>query len=123
MSSASPQRIGWASVTPALLWTLVFFVLPFLAMAVMSLAQKGGGWSLAAYAQFFSNESYWRALLNSVEVTLIVTARSQVPSPRAAPLNVNASVTTPSAGRGAGPIRSGVTWWPSPWRVKVRLTQ
>jgi hypothetical protein len=31
VSGASPQRIGWASVTPALLWTLVFFVVPFVA--------------------------------------------------------------------------------------------
>lgn len=74
--SLSSQRIGWASVTPALLWTLVFFVVPFIAMAVMSLSQKDGGWSLAAYTQFFTNPSYWRALLNSLEVTLIVTAIS-----------------------------------------------
>jgi spermidine/putrescine transport system permease protein len=73
VSQASAQRIGWASVTPALLWTLVFFVVPFIAMGVMSLSQKGGGWSLAAYGQFFTNESYWRALVNSLEVTLIVT--------------------------------------------------
>ena len=76
MSQASSARIGWASVTPALLWTLVFFVVPFVAMAVMSLTQKGGGFSLAAYQQFFENPSYWRALVNSLEVTLIVTALS-----------------------------------------------
>ena len=78
MSSASTSRIGWASVTPALLWTLVFFVVPFVAMAVMSLTQKDGGFSLAAYQQFFDNPSYWRALVNSLEVTLIVTALSVV---------------------------------------------
>ena len=76
MSTASSQRIGWASVTPALLWTLVFFVVPFIAMGLMSLTDKDGGWSLSAYAQFFTNESYWRALLNSLEVTLIVTVLS-----------------------------------------------
>ena len=76
MSQASSQRIGWASVTPALLWTLVFFVVPFIAMGVMSLSQKDSGWSLAAYTQFFANESYWRALVNSLEVTLIVTVIS-----------------------------------------------
>jgi len=73
VSRASTQRIGWASVTPALLWTLVFFIVPFIAIGVMSLSQKGGGWSLAAYSQFFTNQSYWRALVNSLEVTLIVT--------------------------------------------------
>ena len=36
MSPASTSRIGWASVTPALLWTLVFFVVPFIAMGVMA---------------------------------------------------------------------------------------
>jgi spermidine/putrescine transport system permease protein len=76
VSAASSSRIGWASVTPALLWTLVFFAVPFIAMAVMSLSQTDGGWSLGAYAQFFANESYWRALTNSLEVTLIVTALS-----------------------------------------------
>jgi spermidine/putrescine transport system permease protein len=78
VSQASSSRIGWASVTPALLWTLVFFVVPFVAMAVMSLTQKGGGFSLAAYQQFFENPSYWRALVNSLEVTLIVTALSVI---------------------------------------------
>ena len=78
MSQASTSRIGWASVTPALLWTLVFFVVPFVAMAVMSLTQKDGGFSLAAYAQFVQNPSYWRALVNSLEVTLIVTALSVI---------------------------------------------
>ena len=61
-----------------MLWTLVFFVVPFVAMAVMSLTQKEGGFSLAAYAQFFQNPSYWRALVNSLEVTLIVTALSVI---------------------------------------------
>ena len=73
-ASLEHRRIGWASVTPALLWTLVFFVVPFVAMAVLSLTRKGdGGLSLANYAQFFTNPSYWRALINSLEVTLIVT--------------------------------------------------
>ena len=77
MSRGSGQRIGWASVAPALLWTLVFFVVPFVAMAVMSLHPKSGaGASLAAYAQFFASPSYWRALVNSLEVTLIVTVVS-----------------------------------------------
>ena len=77
MSAFSATRIGWASVTPALLWTLVFFVVPFVAMGVMSLQPKGAaGTSLANYTQFFSNPSYWRALTNSLEVTLLVTLLS-----------------------------------------------
>lgn len=75
--SASVNRIGWASVSPALLWTLVFFAAPLAAMALVSLSPKGAdGWSLAAYGQFFTNPSYWRALTNSLEVTLAVTALS-----------------------------------------------
>jgi spermidine/putrescine transport system permease protein len=74
VSSVSTHRIGWASVSPALLWTLVFFVVPFIAMAVTSLQPKGAeGFSFASYTQFFTNPSYWRALTNSLEVTLIVT--------------------------------------------------
>jgi len=77
VSATSSSRIGWASVTPALLWTLVFFVVPFIAMGVMSLYPKGAdGASLSNYTQFFTNPSYWRALTNSLEVTLIVTALS-----------------------------------------------
>ena len=77
MSVITQNRAGWASVTPALAWTLVFFCVPFLAMAVASLYPKGAeGASLANYTQFFTNPSYWRALTNSLEVTLIVTAVS-----------------------------------------------
>jgi spermidine/putrescine transport system permease protein len=77
VSASSHTRTGLASVTPALLWTLVFFAVPFLAMAVASLYPKGGdGFSLANYVQFFTNPSYWRALTNSLEVTLLVTVIS-----------------------------------------------
>jgi spermidine/putrescine transport system permease protein len=79
VSASTQTRIGWASVTPALLWTLVFFVVPFIAMAVASVYPKGAdGLSLANYTQFFANPSYWRALTNSLEVTLIVTLVSVV---------------------------------------------
>jgi spermidine/putrescine transport system permease protein len=77
VSATSATRIGWISVTPALLWTLVFFVMPFIAMGAMSLYPKGAaGMSLANYTQFFTNPSYWRALTNSLEVTLVVTLLS-----------------------------------------------
>ncbi len=77
MNAASRNRVGWASVTPAVACTLAFFVVPFVAMAVASLYPKGGGgFSLANYAQFFLNPSYWRAMTNSLEVTAIVTVIS-----------------------------------------------
>jgi spermidine/putrescine transport system permease protein len=74
VTPGTSNRIGWASVTPALLWTLAFFVLPFLAMAIVSFYPKGGtGFSLSNYGQFFTNPSYWRAMTNSIEVTVLVT--------------------------------------------------
>ncbi len=77
MSAARYSRVGWASVTPALLWTLVFFAVPFAAMGVASLFPEGeAGLSLANYTQFFTNPSYWRSLTNSLEVTAIVTVIS-----------------------------------------------
>ena len=77
MSASANSRTGWASVTPAVLWTLVFFCVPFLAMAVASLYPKGGdGFSFSNYTQFFANPSYWRALTNSLEVTAMVTVIS-----------------------------------------------
>ena len=68
--------LPWALVSPALLWTLVFFVLPFIAMALVSLTAMEGGFTFGNYAQFFTNPSYRQALANSLEVTLIVTAVS-----------------------------------------------
>ena len=71
----APQtRVAWASVSPALGWTLVFFVLPFVFMVSFSFfPQDGSGFSLAAYAQFFNSPSYYYALFNSLEVTGLVT--------------------------------------------------
>ncbi len=61
-------------VTPAILWTLLFFVAPFIAMALLSLNfQAEGGMTLSNYSQFFTNPSYYRAMLNSLEVTGLVT--------------------------------------------------
>jgi spermidine/putrescine transport system permease protein len=68
------NRTAWASVSPALGWTLVFFIMPFLAMAVISFYPRdGSGFSFAAYSQFFLSPSYYFALINSLEVTGLVT--------------------------------------------------
>jgi spermidine/putrescine transport system permease protein len=75
----NPRNPGWASVAPALAWTLAFFVLPFLAMIAFSVYPKdGSGFSLGAYAQFFTNASYFQGLVNSLQVTGIVTVVSIV---------------------------------------------
>jgi len=71
------RALPWALVTPALAWTCAFFVLPFIAMGVSSLtAHEGGGFTTANYSQFFTDPSYWRAMVNSLEVTAIVTVIS-----------------------------------------------
>ena len=73
-ASACPDLAGralpWALVTPALCWTLLFFVLPFAAMAIVSLTDHSTGAATAGnYAQFFTNPSYLQAMVNSLEVT------------------------------------------------------
>ena len=79
MTAAPSDRAGWISVAPALLWTLVFFAVPFAVMAVVSLYPKGAaGFGFDNYAQFFTTPSYYRALTNSLEVTALVTAISIV---------------------------------------------
>lgn len=71
------RALPWALVAPALLWTIAFFVLPFLAMGLLSLTpQDGEGFTLANYTQFFTNPSYYRAMINSLEVTAMVTVIS-----------------------------------------------
>ncbi len=79
MSFSQNRAVAWTSVSPALLWTLVFFAVPFVAMAVASLFPQGGeGLGLANYSQFFTTRSYWLALVNSLQVTLGVTLISVV---------------------------------------------
>jgi spermidine/putrescine transport system permease protein len=73
------NRTGWITAAPALLWTLVFFVVPFAVMAVVSLHPKEGpGFGIGGYLQFFGNASYYRAMINSLEVTALVTVISVV---------------------------------------------
>lgn len=74
--AGTSNRAGWAAVSPALLWTVLFFAVPFIAMGLMSLWTADAGWSLANYRQFFTNPSYWRAMTNSLEVTALVTVVS-----------------------------------------------
>jgi len=75
-ANASGGAVPWVAVGPALLWTLAFFAAPFIAMALVSVTVKGGGFSLANYQQFFTDPSYYRALFNSLEVTALVTVIS-----------------------------------------------
>jgi spermidine/putrescine transport system permease protein len=65
-------------ILPAIIWTALFFLAPFAAMGVMSswhLTPTGLDHTptLDNYAQFFANPAYWQAMVNSLEVTVLVT--------------------------------------------------
>jgi spermidine/putrescine transport system permease protein len=73
----------WRFVLPALLWTVAFFLVPLVCMVVMSLWQRTGGeivasWDLQNYINFFSKPHLVKALINSLEISLIVTVISIV---------------------------------------------
>ena len=74
---------GWGFVTPALIWTIAFFVLPFLVMAAMSFANLEGrsliwGFHLDNYTELATRTYLKRAVLVSLEITLTVTVVSIV---------------------------------------------
>ncbi len=74
------SKINWHMVLlvgPAVLFTALFFLVPLIAMAVASFT-GGGGLSLDNYRHFLTQPSYIRALVNSLEVTLVVTGISVV---------------------------------------------
>jgi spermidine/putrescine transport system permease protein len=67
----------WIFIAPALLWTAAFFLLPFIAMATVSLWTLSSSGidrrpSLGNYSEFFRNPSYFQAMTNSLEVTAVV---------------------------------------------------
>ena len=74
---------GWGFIGPGLLWTIAFFAVPLLIMAAYSLFQRVGGrivtdLSLTNYIAFFSKPYQLKALVNSLEVTLITTIISVI---------------------------------------------
>jgi spermidine/putrescine transport system permease protein len=79
VATPSERAFAWGLVSPALAWTLVFFVLPLAAMAVVSLtSHETGEFGFANYTQFFTSPSYFQAMVNSLEVTALVTLLSVV---------------------------------------------
>jgi spermidine/putrescine transport system permease protein len=69
---------GWAYVGPALIWTAVFFLLPFALMVAVSLSEPGSAsigsnWTLGNYAKFLDRGDFLDALQNSVEIALTST--------------------------------------------------
>ena len=72
---------GLAYVAPALVWTLLFFAVPFLVMAGLSLFERVGGklvasLTLANYQRFFTQSQFLEAMLNSLEITVMSTVIS-----------------------------------------------
>jgi spermidine/putrescine transport system permease protein len=75
------RRKAWGFVAPALVWTIAFFVVPFLFMAALSLWSRQSGkvvavWNLDNYIRFFSENALFKGLTNSLEITLTVTVLS-----------------------------------------------
>ena len=80
---AHERRTAWRLVLPALLWTLAFFVVPFACMVAMSLWRRTGTelvrtWDLQNYAAFFAKPYFVEGLINSLEITVVVTVISAV---------------------------------------------
>lgn len=72
---------GWGLLFPAVIWTLLFFVLPLAIMLLYSFWQRVGNktvqtFTLQNYGAFFTKASLLQALWNSLEVTIIVTVIS-----------------------------------------------
>jgi spermidine/putrescine transport system permease protein len=71
------RRALWLAA-PALIWTAVFFAVPFCVMLAMSLWRRTDNgiervWSLSNYTDFLSRPHYIDAALNSLEITALVT--------------------------------------------------
>ena len=83
MKTSSQNKLGWGFVAPALLWTVAFFVVPFIVMGAMSFATLDGrsivwGFHVDNYVQLASRAYLWRAVLVSLEITLTVTIVSVI---------------------------------------------
>lgn len=74
-------RTGWGLLAPAFLWLATFFTLPLLLMVAVSLWTRDKGeivrtWDLGNYATFFEKSYFLQGLVNSLEITALVTVIS-----------------------------------------------
>jgi len=79
--AAREARLGWGLVAPALVWTGLFFVLPFAVMLALSFARMEGRAVVPAvdpgnYLRLATDPTMLGALWNSLEITVIVTVLS-----------------------------------------------
>jgi spermidine/putrescine transport system permease protein len=84
ISAPGPRRRGfgaWGLLLPAVLWTVAFFAMPLVIMGLYSLWQRVGttlvtDFTVANYGKFFAKSFLFDSLVNSIEVTAIVTVAS-----------------------------------------------
>lgn len=74
-------RSGWGLLAPAFLWLVAFFTVPMALMVAVSLWSREGGqivqtWDLGNYANFFEKSYFQQGLINSLEITALVTVIS-----------------------------------------------
>lgn len=72
------RRNALGFVAPALVWTIAFFVVPFSAMVLLSLAHLEGreivqAYDLGNYIKIFTDPSLLKGIIVSLEITLTVT--------------------------------------------------
>lgn len=75
------KKVGATLVAPALLWTLAFFLIPFAAMVWLSFSHMEGreivpGPDFGNYIKIFTDDSLFRGIVVSLEITLTVTVIS-----------------------------------------------
>lgn len=79
--AARDRRLAWGLLAPALIWTVAFFLLPFLGMVALSFAHMEGrqvvrGFDADNYVRIFTDWPMLKALINSLEITAVVTVIS-----------------------------------------------
>ncbi len=75
---SSGQWRGWLYVAPALLFVAAFVVIPFGQLIAMSMSDRsllGGGKfiGLGNYIRIWNDAGFWRALLFTVQYTVVLT--------------------------------------------------
>jgi spermidine/putrescine transport system permease protein len=75
------MRSGWGLLAPGLLWLGAFFLLPFAGMVALSFRAMDGraiapGFSAANYTRFWADGAIFQGLVNSLEITVVVTVLS-----------------------------------------------
>ena len=76
--STRREARAWGFLLPALIWTLAFFAAPLAIMVLYSLWQRSGvklvqDFTTANYEKFFAKSYFIDSLVNSIEVSVIVT--------------------------------------------------